>query len=701
MSAPASPRPYTFSHRPDIQGLRGLAVLLVVMYHAHRLVPGGYVGVDVFFVISGFVIAAGIFRVLDRDDGAFSFRTFYQRRMRRLLPSLSVTVCVTLISAPFLATYSSLSRLRDTGLAATLFHANHALLKSGDYFAPSAERNALLHTWSLSVEEQFYFVFPLLFVLSIGYALRRAKPVYKTVACGMSVLFGISLALELYVSFAQPQWLGANPVRAAFFMAPLRAWEFGAGVLVAIALPWLQSQGTRLGRGVLGWGGLLVILISAVCFTHSTLYPGIAALAPVLGTTCMILAGSLKSDQAQPLLSHRLFTRIGDLSYGWYLWHWAPLVFVQATWPGDPFLPMLCTLPLSLGLAWLNERWIENPLRHAAWTSGRYANIIIFSVCMALPMLGLFGQKLMLWGLGKTPDVAQINRLEKEYQAIGCSSDVYNASGKTCRWGEKEAPYVVALIGDSNARQFIPVLREMVPAPGVQFHAATFVRCPFSDLTPYRLDVAQTKCTDWVQGTMAELERHPPDLVLISSSYDNYLSEQLWSFKDPLTDITHRKRDARVAAMQRSTARLSARLVAAGSQVAFIKNTPKFRGHDAFTRGVGDPSIAFGSSCSLLKLWVFPEACNARRPANQVGDPTWADAAFGREAYRTALGERTKEIIVDPALCPNNLCSARQQGAWVYRDAGHLTPYGARQTRDIFEQFVRKAAAHQSSANKK
>jgi peptidoglycan/LPS O-acetylase OafA/YrhL len=688
MSEP-SRQTYTFSHRPDIQGLRGIAVILVILYHAHvTTVSGGYVGVDVFFVISGFVIAAGIFRELERRDGKFSFRSFYERRMRRLLPSLSVAVLLTLVSGFFLAPYSSLRFLRRTGLAATFFNANHYLFKGVEYFAPAAERNALLHTWSLSVEEQFYFVFPLLFVLAATFALRGKKPFYRTIGALMGVVFALSLAAELYFSYAETSILGLDMKRAAFFGAPLRAWEFGVGVLLATALPWLQSIKALTWRTPMIVVGVVMITMSAVLYDESTLFPGVAAFLPVLGTALMLVAGSLKSDTPSPGVSHRLLTRVGDLSYGWYLWHWPPLVFVAATWPGDPFIPMLCTLIISLGLAWLNERLVETPIRHAAWVKKKYASLVILALCFGLPIAGYGFQELMLRQLNTDPSIVQLNKLEDEYNAIGCNTKAYSAAQTSCRWGTQGAPWRVVLVGDSNARQFIPVLREVVPALGGEFHAATFNRCLFSDLRPISEGSEYKTCTTWMTETMAELEKHPPDVVLISASYDNYLSEKIWAFGEPNAGAVHHDRAARTSALQRSSERLSKRLVDAGSQVAFIKTIPKFKGYEAFEQGISDRSVTFGADCSLFKMWYFPDDCGAQRQLEQGESPRWIEANYGREAYRTSLGEGVGEIIVDDTICPGNVCLSKREGTWIYRDTGHLNPHGARQTRPAFERFL-------------
>lgn len=686
---PLPARSYQFSHRSDIQGLRGIAVILVLLYHAQALIQGGYVGVDVFFVISGFVISAGIFRELDRREGKFSFRSFYERRMRRLLPSLAVTVSLTLALGILFAPYSSLKFMRRTGVAATFFNANHYLLRGIDYFAPAAERNALLHTWSLSVEEQFYFVFPVLFVLAATMAIARKKPPYRTVALVMGGVFALSLGAELYCSYGTSTVWGVSSAQLAFFGAPLRAWEFGVGVLIATALPWLQRIDQPVLRLVLLVGGLIMIFASSFLYSEATIFPGVAALVPVLGSGLVLLAGSFSASSPLPFVSNQMLTRAGDLSYGWYLWHWPPLVFIQASWPGDPFIPMLCTLALSLVLAWLNERLVEKPMRHAAWVKRKYANVLILAACFGFPVLAFFFQKIMVAQLQtNSASIATMEKLEKQYEAIGCDYHAYNGEQKTCRWGDSGSAWRVVLVGDSNARQFIPALRETVPALGGEFHAATFNRCLFSDLHMRRHGSVVKGCTTWMRDTLTALDAHPPDLVLISSSYDAYLAEDEWSFEDQESGEVYTTRSERIEALQRSTQRLSQRLVAAGSHVVFIKNIPKYKSHASFVRGEVDLGVSFGADCALFKLLYFPDSCNATRPLLQSTPPQWVDVNYGREAYRTALGDRVSELVVDDALCPGGICRAKQGDLWVYRDTGHISPEGARLTMPIFERFL-------------
>ena len=249
----------------------------------------------------------------------------------------------------------------------------------------------------------------------------------------------------------------------------------------------------------------------------------------------------------------------------------------------------------------------------------------------------------------------------------------------------------VVLVGDSNARQYIPALRELVPELGAELHAAVRLRCPFTDLRPYPRGELDAECVRWVEETMAALEHNPPDVLLVTSSYDNYLSVNGWRFDAPDGSARYLERGAQVEAMRCSTQRLTARLLDAGvKHIAFIKPTPKFRTREAFERGEGDPSIRFAAGCSLVKLWFFRGSCDATRPLVEgVESAQWADVRFGRVVYEGVLdGERVHEVVVDEELYPGGACRSSQGGVWLYRDAGHMWPAGARRTKPAFRRFL-------------
>ncbi len=312
------------TRRLDIQGLRGLAVLLVVFFHAGLHVPGGFMGVDVFFAISGFVITGLLLRELE-PGGRIDFGRFYTRRARRLLPALALMVTVVAVLGT-LASPAVTQRIGAvTGIFASLFSANIYLgrLPSG-YFDVSATLNPFLNTWTLGVEEQFYLFFPLLLLVSWK-VWRRAGAVIAVAAVSL-------LSIGLAHALAGQVIGGANAPRLAFFGSPSRAWEFGAGALLALLVPLIARLPAPVAH-VLGAVGLAAIALAEFRY-YDTLGVSVGTLLlPVGGTCALLAAGTATSRGFARLFSIRPAVWFGDLSYSWYLWHWPLIVYAKALWP--------------------------------------------------------------------------------------------------------------------------------------------------------------------------------------------------------------------------------------------------------------------------------------------------------------------------------------------------------------------------------
>jgi peptidoglycan/LPS O-acetylase OafA/YrhL len=306
--------------RADIQGLRALAVLLVVAFHAGLPVPGGFMGVDVFFAISGFVITSMLLAELESGDG-IDFPRFYIRRARRLLPALAFMLSVVLALGALLSPAVTQHMTALTGMAASVFAANAYLLNLGTgYFDANTALNPLLHTWTLAVEEQFYIVFPALLLLGWLLGRRRGganRRIGSFLLVGAVSMGSLVLFLELSAGWTS---LGpAAPERFAFYSSLTRGWEFGAGALLALSTPWLARLSPLVAR-CLGAAGVLAIALAAFS-GRGVWIPGTAAFLPVLGTCSLIAAGSAPG-LVSSALSARPVVWVGDLSYSWYLWHW-------------------------------------------------------------------------------------------------------------------------------------------------------------------------------------------------------------------------------------------------------------------------------------------------------------------------------------------------------------------------------------------
>ena len=350
--------------RTDIEGLRGLAVLLVVIFHARPTwLPGGFIGVDVFFVLSGYLITRLLVDELE-TTGSIELPAFWARRARRLLPISALVIIFTVLASWLvLAPYAVRSVVTDAVAASGFFVNFRFAFQLGDYFGAqlaASSPSPLLHYWSLAVEEQFYLVWPLL-LLAVS---RRAANV--RVAAGRAVVGVIAVSLLLSVVMTQ-----THPT-AAFYLLPARMGELAVGAAVAIWAPVLTVAPQRL-RTIGGWVGLVMIVVVAVDIDESFTFPGLLAMIPVLATALVITAGEGQQAYwpASRLLRLRPLQWLGKHSYGLYLWHWPLLVLAQVRWGPLGFFETVVIVALAMGLSSLSLRVLENPVRHSTWVAAR------------------------------------------------------------------------------------------------------------------------------------------------------------------------------------------------------------------------------------------------------------------------------------------------------------------------------------------
>lgn len=336
----------SLTYRPEIDGLRAVAVLSVIFYHAEALLPGGFVGVDVFFVLSGYLIASIVIR--EREAGTFHLFAFWERRLRRLFPAWFAMIVVTTLAALALIIPDHLVEFGKSLLAQPTFTANFHFWERTGYFEPESGWQPLLHTWSLAVEEQFYLFFPLVLPPLLGKGRR--------LAFGTVVLLGLlSFGLCLYTTSREPEF--------AFFLLPARVWELNLGILLALA-PNLSRKIGPAAREVLAATGLGLIVLSLFWFGPATPFPGSAALVPCLGTAFFLLANTAGLTLAGKWLASRAFVSIGRISYPLYLWHW-PCLALLGYWCIDdtPAWGIVAMIGLSFLLAFLTYQWVERPVR--------------------------------------------------------------------------------------------------------------------------------------------------------------------------------------------------------------------------------------------------------------------------------------------------------------------------------------------------
>lgn len=429
-------------YRPDIDGLRSIAVLGVVLYHfGVRGFGGGYVGVDIFFVISGFLIGRSI--VSDMRAGNYSLINFYERRIRRLYPAFVVVAAVSAVVFYFLLLPLELQGFGRSLVAAVIYMSNIAFYKDRGYFDPSATDKPLLHTWSLSVEEQFYVVFPIM--------------VYLTVRWRVS-LVPLIIAAAGIASFAAAERVLGRDADAAFFLFPYRAWELLMGVALTFIVDGKIPRWFDKFREATGLAGLAAIVAPIVLYTHGTPFPALAAMPPCAGTAMLILAGSQGTSLVSRVLATRMSVFVGLISYSYYLWHWPVLVALNYYYVDLSPLLSATGIAISFALATLSWRFVERPTRQKTFLTRKWLFTWAAMLSLLLAAAGYaFYHTNGLPGRFK-PEQADLIHAEQDFiQSRGMcfdkDNDVYPGLAY-CRLGAPNVPATFLAWGDSHGRAY-------------------------------------------------------------------------------------------------------------------------------------------------------------------------------------------------------------------------------------------------------
>jgi len=459
---------------------------MVVVFHAGLPVPGGFVGVDIFFVISGFVITAMLHREW-LSNGRIRFGQFYLRRFKRLTPALALMVTVTIIlSTVILSPFGDQPTAAMTGIGAMLLAANFVIARTtGGYFDAPAETNPLLNTWSLSVEEQFYLVFPAIIVF--GWYLARRNGLLRMfpylIVGGISV-FSFGLAIAGSTGWTLPAF---SDTILGFYSPFTRAWEFAVGALLALALAKGNLKALPKLMFSLGLIGIGMLVASLWLITDITPFPGKWTLLPVSGTLLLLLAGAHSSNPISRSLSSRPMVKIGDWSYSIYLWHWPLIVFAVYLWPFTPYAAVLAAI-ISIAPAVASYRWVEQPIRIFTSPSRiRWATLISFVMIPPVLFAGAAGAaarfywqpqlmsgELSVIHQGDTDWTEYYVELEKTYYPCADTTIRSNSlewEGMTrCIQSEPGAGVEVALVGDSHAEHLFIGLVEAFPTKNIAFY---------------------------------------------------------------------------------------------------------------------------------------------------------------------------------------------------------------------------------------
>ena len=493
----------TNGYRRDIDGLRGIAVLAVVLYHAGvPFLRGGYVGVDVFFVISGYLISALIYR--DLTQGKFSLRSFYERRAKRILPALLTVVSAFTLLGTLLLAPRELEVLSAQSISALTSTSNIFFWLRTSYFAPHAELKPMLMTWSLGVEEQFYLLFPLL--LGWIWNLGRRK-ILLSLAALTAVSFSVSI---IQVSFYPS---------ASFFLLTSRWWELGLGTIVGIhGVSRTEQASGRLAvwrREVLGIAGILGVLASALLYNSTTPFPGAAALLPVVAS--LMLLTSKGSWVNSNILSSRLLVGAGLISYSLYLWHW-PILSLAQYCAGDALapLPTACLVALAFVAATASYFFVEQPFRRMPRTSRTLRRFALASALCSIPAF------VFLAGRGwpsRYPVAAAIEQEAHSPSLETCTAQDGQSLPVTSRGCSSIKGHPsIAIMGDSHAASLNRYLQSALESRGWSVAQFTKNSCPPLGLVAPSSGEREN-CVAFSQNSLAQVIKDPNVKTVVLAGY--------------------------------------------------------------------------------------------------------------------------------------------------------------------------------------
>ena len=641
------------SWRPEIQGLRAVGVATIILFHLWpSLVSGGYVGVDVFFVISGFLITQILLREAEAS-GRVSLLNFYCRRIRRLLPAATFVLLIVAVFVPLFPP----PRWHETAVqiaASALYVQNWQLAwLATDYFGSADLPSPVQHYWSLSVEEQLYLVWPWLIVLCMM-TLSATRKLRPTLTAAFGVVTSLSFIISLWLSFTDASY--------AYFATDARAWEFGVGGLLALA-PQLKSERVRRLTGCLG---LICIVTAAFIFSTETPFPGIAALLPTLGAAMVIVGGSAPGG-VKAWLSPTPIQHLGDISYSCYLWHW-PLIVFFVTWADrTPALwEGMVLISVTLALSHVTRAYVEDRFRYGSQVGAISINPLLISVlsvgvCLIVsasiwlapgpalrPGVAMANAPVAIEnvpnrGDAVLPSLASVKYDKPEFYAAGCHTqrEVDKATG--CEFGSPNGHFRIALVGDSHAGQWFPALNAVARQRGWKLTVYTKASCGFVPIMlgkkkPYE------ECYRWGQNLLEQLYASRPDLVIVSHS----TGEIAYGASDKGDSVRRI-----VLALRELWAGLGKR----GIQVVAIRDTP--------TMPFNVPEcLSKGHECTVKRAAVFSDE-----------DPIVLAA---REEPSVAL------LDFSDAICSADSCAPIIGKVLVWRDNEHLTATYASSLEGVF-----------------
>lgn len=635
--------------RPDIQGMRAVAILLVLIYHAGAsFIPGGYVGVDVFFVISGYLITSHLVGELDKR-GTIQLGSFWARRMRRLLPASLLVLVATLLLARVMLPPLAMNEVSLDAVFTATYLANMWFAYTGTDYLSNADPSVFQHYWSLALEEQFYLVWPLVLILLFKFLkTRRSLLIALSSIVATSFVFGLAMT-----SISQP---------IAFFTLPTRAWELGIGGIVALAVAYAGRMSPSIAASV-AWVGLGMVFAAAVFYTKETVFPGYAATLPTIGAAMMILGGTVGASAGPvALLKIRPLQFFGTISYSLYLWHW-PLLVIPAMYRAEPsVLERVGLVLVAVLLAWLTERYVEKPFRSGRWLTSTNTRTYLTAAVATVTAISLSlasgvtprltsDRTAEAWVAGtlatevSDPGFVPSNLrppLEDTLDSVpslyadGCHVGFSVTEPQECSYGAPDSDKTIVLFGDSHAAQWFPALESIALDSGSRLVSFTKSSCPAAAITTWNSNLQQpyAACDAWREKVLDKIVALDPELVVMS----DYRKQ-----KPANTDDVSRTWAEGIGT--------TVRRLASTAEVVVIGDGPTFS---------VEPAVCLSAHLEATA------AC--AEPIENVVDLVALDEV--RKATTSAGG---RFIDTREWYCPQGLCTVVRGDVAVYRDNHHIT----------------------------
>ena len=629
------------SFSPDIQGLRAVAVVLVFAYHMFpSSLPGGFVGVDVFFVISGYLITGLLLKDLARN-GRIGLLAFYGRRVKRLLPAASA-VLIAVGCFHWLLPASTWDGLSQQLTASALYYQNWWLgLQSVDYLGSEVAPGPLQHFWSLAVEEQYYIAWPLFFLFISLIFSRYGSRRPLALAWSVGIIFLISFAHSVLFSRANPEM--------AYFASSTRAWELALGGLLNFVHPGFIVRHCSLARTV----GLAMILASCFLISADSLFPGYVALLPTSGTCLIIICSNLPAQNPLRLFTLRPVQYLGDVSYSLYLWHWPVIIFYTSVVSTARIVDEIFMIGLALVLADLSKRLLEDPLRRKDYLLGTRWPFLLGILCTGLSLLSawlVYQAYLDKRNLATnsaqdgaiTPSPLEATLDRPALAKLGCHTSQDESVPRACSFGNENSPIHLALVGDSHALQWSPAFREIAEANGWRFTLFTKSACTYAPVlvgvgSPAR---AYRECLEWRHRVREEIHRLHPSHVIFAQSR----AYRIFDERNPDQNI-----ERLAAAYEQSWQDLQER----GIGVLAIRDTPR---------------MTIDAPTCLTAPGNAPEDCFSDRAVvldtEDRPDPLLVAAAWTPDVFVLDMSD---------LICDSTRCPAVSGNFLIWRDRHHLT----------------------------